>query len=165
MSRDRQLVLRLVRGAARVWHGTRTLGSAIAVVRKDESEVLLVRDRHRRREWVLPGGFCHRGELPSQAAIRELREETNLDIRTLAAHPIVLYDSRFPHVHFLWAVQHALQYGEPRRTGSETIEVAWHRLTALPPTVHHRTTAQLQALSLYPRIETLLDRPVTQPPI
>lgn len=31
--------------------------------------------------WDLPGGFIDRGERPEQAVIRELKEETNLDIK------------------------------------------------------------------------------------
>lgn len=35
------------------------------------------------RYWCMPGGGVEAGETPEQAAIREVKEETNLDIRLL----------------------------------------------------------------------------------
>ncbi len=34
--------------------------------------------------WCMPGGGIEAGELPEQAAVRELKEETNLDVRIIA---------------------------------------------------------------------------------
>jgi 8-oxo-dGTP pyrophosphatase MutT (NUDIX family) len=34
--------------------------------------------------WCMPGGGVEAGETPEQAAVRELKEETNLDIRIIA---------------------------------------------------------------------------------
>lgn len=42
---------------------------------------------------ALPGGFVDPGEVPHQAAIREAKEETNLDVRLLNAHQPYIFDS------------------------------------------------------------------------
>jgi hypothetical protein len=55
-----------------------TLG-AFAVIRDDQGRVLLC---HRRDmdAWNLPGGGVCNGELPTEAVVRETREETGLEI-------------------------------------------------------------------------------------
>lgn len=51
------------------------------VVIKDGTDILLVRHRKGTRQyWVLPGGRLEYGETFSECAVRELREETGLDV-------------------------------------------------------------------------------------
>ena len=58
--------------------------AASAVVRDDRGRVLLVKRGHEPAMglWSLPGGSVEQGETLSQAAIREVKEETGLDIVT-----------------------------------------------------------------------------------
>jgi ADP-ribose pyrophosphatase YjhB (NUDIX family) len=55
-----------------------TLG-AFAVIRDDQGRVLLCHRRDR-DAWNLPGGGVSSGELPTEAVVRETREETGLEI-------------------------------------------------------------------------------------
>jgi 8-oxo-dGTP diphosphatase len=51
------------------------------VVIKDNTEILLVRHRKGTRQyWVLPGGRLEYGETFHECAVRELKEETGLDV-------------------------------------------------------------------------------------
>jgi ADP-ribose pyrophosphatase YjhB (NUDIX family) len=70
---------------------TEELDVAGAVVLRQDGAVLLVR-RGRppaAGTWSLPGGRIEPGESPSEAAVREVREETGLAVRALGLLEIV----------------------------------------------------------------------------
>ena len=57
------------------------IGGARAVIIDGKSRVLMVKQRHEGRDiWMVPGGGIEEGENAEQAAIREVKEETGLDI-------------------------------------------------------------------------------------
>lgn len=60
--------------------GTRLvlIPAVAAIVRDDRGRVLLVKTTH--GHWSLPAGAVDPGESPRQAAIREAREETGLEV-------------------------------------------------------------------------------------
>jgi 8-oxo-dGTP diphosphatase len=72
------------RGKIAVVHAVSPLYSlgALAVIRNDAAELLLVRQAYKER-WGLPGGICKRGEEPFDAAKREVFEETGLRIEII----------------------------------------------------------------------------------
>jgi ADP-ribose pyrophosphatase YjhB (NUDIX family) len=55
---------------------------AVAVVVEQEGKILFVQRmmEPRRGYWTLPAGFVDAGEDPIQAAVREVKEETNLEV-------------------------------------------------------------------------------------
>ncbi|WP_166243154.1 NUDIX hydrolase [Paenibacillus turpanensis] len=55
--------------------------SAAAIVVNDKNELLLIKGP--RRGWEMPGGQVEEGESLSQAAIRETREESGIDIEII----------------------------------------------------------------------------------
>lgn len=52
--------------------------SAAAIVMNDKNEILLIKGP--RRGWEMPGGQVEEGESLTQAAIRETKEESGIDI-------------------------------------------------------------------------------------
>ena len=84
----------------------RTRISAYAVIVRD-MRMLLVRcssDSDAPGQWTLPGGGIEFGEDPSHAAVREVREETGLDV---ALDTLLKIDSR--HIHNDAADHHAIR--------------------------------------------------------
>ena len=60
---------------------TRFTVTAGAVIFNDQKQVLLLKHRFRAGSgWGLPGGFLERGEQPTDALRRELREEVGLEL-------------------------------------------------------------------------------------
>jgi ADP-ribose pyrophosphatase YjhB (NUDIX family) len=64
---------------AEFWRNPKPCGGALVV---HEGTVLLVRRAHEpgRGSWDIPGGFCNADEHPADTAVREVYEETGLDI-------------------------------------------------------------------------------------
>ena len=58
----------------------KTVVAAFVFIRKEDS-ILLVKQSYGEQYWSLPGGVMEAGESIDLAAIREVREETGLDIR------------------------------------------------------------------------------------
>lgn len=53
--------------------------TALALIRKEDS-ILLVKQSYGNQYWSLPGGVVEFGESVDQAVVREVKEETSLDI-------------------------------------------------------------------------------------
>ncbi|WP_350352161.1 NUDIX domain-containing protein [Microbacterium sp. A8/3-1] len=83
----------------------------------DGSRVLLMRRLHGGRQYtVLPGGGIEPGEIPDQAAVRELAEETGLVATVTGNLATVDHDDRRAHYLLMAAVP-----GEPVLGGPEAL--------------------------------------------
>lgn len=102
-----------------------------AVILDDSSRVLLVKRLHPPLEghWSLPGGLVELGETLAQAVVREVREETGLDIE---AGPIVevvervqrLPDGRIEY-HFVIVDYLCMRQGGDAASGSDAEAIQW----------------------------------------
>lgn len=54
--------------------------AAFAAIFSASGEVLLVRLSYDQGQWAMPGGGVRAGESPAEAVIREVREETGLEV-------------------------------------------------------------------------------------
>jgi ADP-ribose pyrophosphatase YjhB (NUDIX family) len=102
-----------------------------AVVWKDDRLLLIRRGRNPRKgSWSLPGGRQELGETVNQAAAREIREETGIEIRildTLAVIDLIDRDGdAIAHHYTVIDVQAEWVAGEAR-AGDDAEAVAWVR--------------------------------------
>ena len=74
--------LRALRHAISLLTGSyrRDIG-ALAVIRDGEGRILLARPTYQPRMWNLPGGRVERNEAPDEGLVREVLEETGLEVR------------------------------------------------------------------------------------
>lgn len=57
------------------------VGGVRVIVKDDEERILMVKQEHPERTvWMVPGGGIEEGETAAEAAVREMKEETGLDI-------------------------------------------------------------------------------------
>jgi ADP-ribose pyrophosphatase YjhB (NUDIX family) len=98
--------------------------------------------------WSLPAGLLRRGERPVDGCVRELAEETGVDVTAADFAPAV--PSAVVHTRGRW-VDTVFEASVPassvtlKADGVEVIEAAWHRLDSLPPL----TIATARLLSYY----------------
>lgn len=106
-----------------------TLGSRCLVV--SGNTVLLVKHSYA-KGWYLPGGGVEKGESFRDAAKREVREETGLDVDDLTLFH--LYYSRIEGKNDHIALFTTTEFkGEPHITGGEITEITFAPFDQLPP--------------------------------
>ena len=76
--------------------------------------LVLVRRRHPPPGWALPGGFVDLGETVEEAAAREAREETGLEVELVRQLHVYSSPDRDPRQHTVSVVFVARAAGEPR---------------------------------------------------
>lgn len=107
---------------------------ATALVRRGDC-ILLVASRypnHPQPLWNLPGGRQQPGELLTDTALRELREETGLAGRIVElCYASESYDGRMQFNNFTFAVEAQGELQLPRIEGDHVVEAQWVPLTAL----------------------------------
>jgi ADP-ribose pyrophosphatase YjhB (NUDIX family) len=120
-------------------HATPKVDVRVAVFRPGRQgiEVLLVRER-RDGCWTLPGGWADVGESPSEAAVREVREESGYAVRV--DRLLAVWDKRkHPHppqafyVYKLFFGAEIVVAGTDGGDGIETDGVGFFARDALPP--------------------------------
>jgi len=130
--------------ASELGHATPKVGSDVAVF-DAEGRVLLVR-RSDNLLWCLPCGWIEPFEAPEEAAVREVREETGLEVRIVeqvAAVHRFPSERNGPHAMVSMLFLGEVTGGEIR-TSPETVEVAYRRLDEVTDWhANHRELASL----------------------
>ncbi|HOM88845.1 MAG TPA: NUDIX hydrolase [Spirochaetota bacterium] len=76
-------------------------------------EIVLIKRKNPPYGWALPGGFVNYGETLEQAAIREAKEETSLDVILLRQFHTYSDPARDPRQHTISTVYVARAKGKP----------------------------------------------------
>jgi len=87
------------------------------IIYKDGGIVLIRRD-NKPFGWAIPGGFIDYGECTEDAAIREAKEETNLDVKDLKLFGVYSDPKRDPRQHTISIVYEGYGEGE-LKSGSD----------------------------------------------
>jgi len=131
------------------------VGIGIVIWRGDR--LLLVKRKHppRQGEWGLPGGVQQLGETIMQAAVREAREETGLDITPLgiitALDALTRDKSGKPEFHYtIIEVAAESREGKPQAQ-TDALEVRWATMEEVEKLCAWPEVARVARLSLLQR--------------
>ena len=91
-----------------------TVDTVIEMIDRPGRPIVLIERKHPPHGWALPGGFVDVGERLEQAAVREAREETSLNVRLVALLGCYSDPARDRRGHTVSAVYVATASGKPR---------------------------------------------------
>jgi ADP-ribose pyrophosphatase YjhB (NUDIX family) len=112
------------------------------LVEDDQGRVLLVRRRVNpgRGKWHIPSGFVEAGEHPREAALRELREETGLEVAIEELFGVYTY-SDDPRGAGIWLCYRGHMIGGDLRPADDVSAVAFFAAAELPHEIAFPSTA------------------------
>ena len=84
------------------------------IIEMDDSRIVLIERRFPPPGWAIPGGFVDYGETLEAAAVREAKEETNLDVELLGQLKSYSDPGRDSRCHTITTVSIARGRGVPR---------------------------------------------------
>ena len=103
----------------------------IDIIIEIAGEIVLIKRRNPPHGWAIPGGFVDYGESVEQAARREAKEETGLDLGSLRQFHTYSDPKRDPRHHTISVVFVAQAMGEPRAS-SDAADIGLFTEETLP---------------------------------
>jgi 8-oxo-dGTP diphosphatase len=108
----------------------------VAIIVRKGDQVLLLRRKnvHGAGSWSTPGGHLDFGESPEQCAIREAKEETNLDLGTVGFVAITndVFEAENKHYISVWMESWYLTGEAILNAPYESDAIGWFRWDDLP---------------------------------
>jgi 8-oxo-dGTP diphosphatase len=111
--------------------GYRNPAPTVDVIIETAGGIVLVRRAHPPPGWALPGGFVEYGERAAEAAVREAREETGLEVELTALLGVYSRPDRDPRQHTMSTLFVGRAAGAPRG-GDDAAEARVFATDALP---------------------------------
>lgn len=90
------------------------LATVDIIIRLPDERIVLIERKNPPHGWAIPGGFIDLGESAENAAIREAKEETSLDVQLVRQVHVYSDPARDTRFHTLSVVFEATAVGEPR---------------------------------------------------
>lgn len=115
-----------------------------------DDAIVLIKRRNPPLGWALPGGFVDYGETLEQAAAREAKEETGLDVCLVGQFHSYSDPSRDPRHHTITTVFLATASSLPT-AGDDAAEARLFNRDALPPLVFDHGRILADFFAAYPR--------------
>jgi orotate phosphoribosyltransferase len=103
----------------------------VDVIIEIDGGVVLVRRRNPPEGWAMPGGFVEYGETLEEAAVREMREETGLEVELVRQFRTYSEPARDPRFHTIGTVFIGRARGTPR-AGDDAAEARVFTRGSLP---------------------------------
>ena len=101
--------------------------SVVGIITNEKQEILILDHYFRLRySWGLPGGFINRGEIPKEAIKREIKEETDLDLKDIN---LIKVRNVGRHIEIMFR---ASATGNGKVTSREIREIGWFKIDNLP---------------------------------
>lgn len=86
----------------------------VDIIIRQGDKVVIIKRKNPPYGWALPGGFIDYGETAENAAIREAKEETNLDMSFMRLFGVYSDPKRDPRAHTMSIVYTGEAEGEPK---------------------------------------------------
>jgi len=101
------------------------------IIEMESKGIILIKRKNPPFGWAIPGGFVDYGESLEEAALREAKEETNLDVERLKQFHTYSDPKRDPRHHSISTVYVGQGRGKPRAK-DDAIEIGIFTESSLP---------------------------------
>lgn len=101
------------------------------LVANEAGDLLLVQHCYGRRSWFLPGGGHRRDESPEDALVREIREETGLEVAVTGLVGVYYYTGGYKRDN-IYIFECRRVGGDVKHVGGEIADIGWFPPDALP---------------------------------
>ena len=120
------------------------------IIEIESKGIILIKRKNPPFGWAIPGGFVDYGESLEEAAIREAKEETNLDVKLIRQFQTYSNPKRDPRHHSISTVYIAKGKGQPKAK-DDALEIGIFNESNLPDEIafDHRAILSDYFKSIY----------------
>lgn len=124
-----------------------------AIILNDEGEVLLIKRKNEpfKDMWALPGGFVEYGEKVEEATIREVKEETGLEVEILKLFNVYSDPRRDPRGHTISIVYFCKIMGGKLKGGDDAKEAKFFKFNENLPLAFDHLKILKEFFEIYER--------------